>query len=341
MDFLTERQLEVLFAVIYEYITTGEPVGSRTIAKRYIKNASPATIRNEMADLESMGYFVQPHTSAGRVPTEKAYRLYVDYILKRKRHSIPPGILDRLNQLKQKKQDIEERLKCVTHMLSDLTSYVAIAGVREFEKAIFRKVTFVKLAERKIMAIIVMGKGFIHHKVFDLPYDMTQKELDDLAEKINVAFSGLKWSEMRKKLEDYLKKQLKDYEVACRMAIKSIDETLLAESRVFVGGIYNILNLPDFSDISRLKAILEIIEEESKLALLLDEVSKKKGINVLIGSEMPLEKMKGCSLLVATYNLGNSDGIIGVLGPTRMNYEKVIPILNIVAQGIFLNADEV
>jgi heat-inducible transcriptional repressor len=324
---LTERQLEIVLAVVYEYIQTGEPAGSRTIARKYLKGCSAATIRNEMYDLELMGYFYQPHTSAGRLPTSRAYRLYVDSILHRRR--VPPvGFEYWKDGIREQKQGIESLLSYVSQLLGRVTNYVGVAAISSLHEVEIQHVDFVRLGGNTVLVIMVLKGGLVHHNIVALPCDLSQDSLEELARRINMICVGHPWSEVREVLYSYVIEGLERFSDACSEAIIQIDGMLQKYNyRLFTGGAQHILNLPDFQDISKLQAVLSLLEEESSLAEVVDRCSLERGVNISIGDENPEEEMQECSILMVPSRKRGRRTVLGVIGPMRMDYEKTISIL--------------
>lgn len=323
---MTERQLEVLLAVIYEYLSTGEPVGSRAVVRKYIRGASPATVRNEMADLESMGYFYQPHASAGRVPTEKAYRLYVDQILKRRRPLRQEGWEGFFKDLLLCREDLEERLKQVTQMLGRLTSCVGLSGLSATGEARLEALDFVRMEDGSVMLFLVMGGGFVARKRFRPTKEISEEELDQISRELSSLFVGRPWSEVAKSLGSYLQMQLELYRSACETVESFLSEDC-ARMRLFFGGTSNILKVPEMSDLARLQAVLELLEEGSRLSRLLEELSRGEELKVLIGSDIPIEGMQDLSMVAASCTVEGLKIVLGLLGPKRMDYERAVSVL--------------
>jgi len=224
---LTERQLEVVLSVVYEYIRSGESVGSRTVSRRYLTGHSSATIRNEMSDLEEMGFLMQPHTSSGRIPTTLGYRLYVDSVLQRVDSS--KYSKEWIKSLGEHHKGIEGALESASDILSRVSNYVGVAAVTPLDKVKFQRVDFVRLGERSVLLLVVLQGGLVHQKVINLPWDMTQEYLDDLSRRINV-FAGCEWTEIKKSLKAYIMEELRDYKSACAAALRELEGIMISPS---------------------------------------------------------------------------------------------------------------
>ncbi|MDR3280021.1 MAG: heat-inducible transcriptional repressor HrcA [Synergistaceae bacterium] len=324
---LTERQLEVLLSVVHEFIESGEQVGSRTLSKRYLKGRSAATIRNEMADLEEMGYLMQPHTSAGRVPTTMAYRIFVDTVLQRR----PRGEQGRgtwMVRLREHRDGLRGALGSASELLSQLSSYVGMAAVTQLKQARLNKIDFVRVDTSHFLLLVILEGGVVHHRVVNMPYDLSQDALEDLARKINT-LSGYEWKEVSEALQSYIFKGLGKYTDSCRKALDELDALLAGErTTLFTGSLANLFDIPDFQDIVRFRALFSVLEQEGELAKLLAQYGKKDGIGVIIGEENQVPELEDCSVVFSSSSTEGARTMLGVIGPKRMNYERVIAALD-------------
>lgn len=327
---LTERQLGIVLAVVYEYIRTGEPAGSRTITKKYIKGLSPATIRNEMADLEEMGYFYQPHTSSGRLPTARAYRVYVDSVTSRERLR-PRETGEWQKEIESRRSGIEDLLSYVTQMLARLTNYVGVAAVAGLDDAEIQHIDLMPLGGVHILALIVLRGGLVHHSQFALPYDIEPSVIEELARRINTVASGRTWSEVRDDLYSFVLNGLEDVEETCRMAIRELDRFLVAQNyRFFSSGAQHILNLPHFQTLGRLQAVLSLLEQEKPLSKMIERCRLSSALKVSIGEENDAEGVEGMeenSMILIPAHTRQQKAVLGLIGPLRMDYERSIIIL--------------
>lgn len=336
---LTERQYEVVMAIVFEYIHTGEPVGSRSLSKKYLTRISAATIRNEMADLEDMGFITQPHTSAGRVPTSKAFRVYVDSILEGKRGR-SPELADRLLELKRQRADFEQVLAYSSQLLSRATQTVALAASAPMAQVRLERIEFVSIDSNHALLLVVLQGRLLHQKLLAFPCEMNREILDDIARRINTVASGRPWDEVRGGLRSFLLKELAEVSESCRLAMSEIDNLLSAEHfRFFTTGVHHILGLPDFQDIGRLQAILCLLEEEEALSRMVRRYSTKDGLNVIIGNEDPESELGSFSALFSSYSGKGTRTVLGLIGPVRMDYERAIAALETVWDGLSGEAD--
>ena len=327
---LTERQLGIVLAVVYEYIKTGEPAGSRTITKKYIKGLSPATIRNEMADLEEMGYFYQPHTSSGRLPTAKSYRVYVDSVTSRQRLR-PRETREWQQEIESRRNGIEDLLTYVTHMLARLTNYVGVAAVPGLDATEIRHIDLMPLGGSHILALIVLKGGLVHHSQFTLPCDIEPSAIEELTRRINTVASGRTWSEVRDVLYDFVLNGLENVEESCRMAIRELDNFLTMQNyRFFSSGAQHILNLPHFQTLGRLQAVLSLLEQEKPLSKMIENCRQSESLKVSIGEENDAEGVEGMgdnAMILIPAQTRQQKAVLGLIGPLRMDYERSITIL--------------
>ncbi len=325
---LSDRQKMILSAIVDDYIRSAEPVGSRSISKRGDVGFSPATIRNEMSDLEELGYLEQPHTSAGRIPSHKGYRYYVDHLLKNYR--LTESELDTMKLFfAERIQEMEEMVQQVAMILSNLTNYTSIVLGPEVFSTTLRHLQLVPLNSEQAVAIIVTNTGHVENKVVSIPEGVSVNEIERFIAILNAKLSGVPLLQLKSKLYNEigteLRKNLSKYEDLIHLieGVLVNDET----SRVFLSGATNMLTQPEFKDVEKVKTILDLLDETQTLVQIFS--SAPSGIQVRIGTENRLEAISNCSLITATYSIdGCSLGSIGILGPTRMEYGKVINLLD-------------
>lgn len=325
---LSERQKMILSAIVDDYIRSAEPVGSRSISKRGGVAFSPATIRNEMSDLEELGYLEQPHTSAGRIPSEKGYRYYVDHLLSQGSVTRPD-----LNLMKtffaERLQEMEQVIQQVATMLSGLTNYTSIVLGPEVFNTTLRMLQVVPLDNVSAVAIIVTSTGQVENKVFRIPPGVRMEEIEKFVRILNVRLAGIPLFQLRSKIyteiSEELSKHVTGYEELLKVFEDVVDND--KEDRIFLAGSTNLLIQPEFKDVERVKSFLDLLEETPTLFKIIG--SAPEGLQVRIGSENTVAAINNCSLITATYAVdGKTLGTIGILGPTRMEYGKVIGILN-------------
>lgn len=331
-----ERIHRVLWAVVESYITNPDPVGSRFVTKKYAFNLSPATIRNIMADLEDMGFLHQPHTSAGRIPTDKGYRFYVDY-LSQKEALVDARLVDEIiKRLENIRTDINALLKETSKMLSTFSHYLGVALSPTPEKTTLRGMNLFRYKESQVMVVLLTDEGIVKNKFIQLDPDLTQRDLNRISEYLNSEFTGHTIDEIRSRIlkEMYRDKALCDTLIS--KAIRICREALYFDyGDVFISGLPEVLGLPDFSDLQRIREISRAIEDKHLIIKLLDMLSQSEGVKVVIGSENPESEMKTLSMVVSSYKEGDRPmGTIGLIGPTRMDYLKAITIVGATAKFI-------
>jgi heat-inducible transcriptional repressor len=332
---LSERVHRVLWAVVDSYITNPDPVGSRLVTRKYSFNLSPATIRNIMADLEEMGYLHQPHTSAGRVPTDKGYRFYVDLLVRE-------GIWDSgsnnelIRRLQLVRNDIDSLLDETTKELSKLSHYLGIALPPKADKSTLRRINLFRYRENHVAALLFTEEGIVKNKIIQTDLDLSQRDLNRINEYLNSEFAGHTISEIRSRLVSDLYKDKALCDSLISRAINICREAIFfTYSTVFISGLSEVLGLPDFSDLERIKEISRAIEDKHLMIKLLDSLSETEGMKVVIGSENRTSGMQKLSMVVSTYKDGDKlVGTIGVIGPTRMDYMKAITYVDTTARYI-------
>lgn len=333
---LDERSRKVLNAVIQCYINSLGPVGSRLVTKKFPFGLSPATIRNIMADLEEMGFLMQPHTSAGRVPTDIGYRFYVDSLREQEGAALPDVSAEMTRMLERVKEDMNVFLDEAARMLSSLSSYVGITVSPNMDFTSLSKIELIKYRKDQLAVVLLTGEGIISHRVVPIEADVSQKDLTRMAEYINETFSGRTFAEIR----TIIAKEMARERILCDNMISdavSLCRKIFAEVRapVYISGLSEVLRLPDFSDIEKIRDLMRTIEDKHVIMRLLDRIAGSEGTQVYIGSENPLEEMHQFSLVASTYKERERPiGVIAVIGPTRMNYPEVISLVSLTAQFI-------
>jgi len=328
---LDERKKQILYAVIKTYLETGEPVGSRTLSKYSELNVSPATIRNEMADLEDLGYLMQPHTSAGRIPSDKGYRFYVDRMLENEKKEV--------NEMKEilieKADKIERMLKQAARSLAVNTNYASMISAPQLHGTKLKFIQLSKMDANRIIAVIVAEGNLIKNQIIEVKEQLDDEALFKLNMLLNTSLNGLTVGEINLAIISRLKEEAGDHSDIISVVIDAVAEAIKPDEdlEIYTSGAKNIFKYPELSDNERASEIITAFEEKKQLTEIVYETMSKdgtdsRGIQVYIGDESPMETMKDCSVVTATYELGEGmKGTIGIIGPKRMDYDKVVKTL--------------
>ena len=329
MNELSERQIKILNAIIRTYLETGEPVGSRTISKASDLKLSSATIRNEMSDLEEMGYIVQPHTSAGRIPSDKGYRFYVDHMMEEKEREV--------TEMKafviEKTERMEQVLKNIAKLLAANTNYATIVSAPQMHRG---KVKFIQLSnvdQGQVLATIMLDGNIVKNKIIRTQDNLDQETMLKLNILLNSSLNGLTLEQINLATIARLKEQAGIHSEMVSSVLDAVAEAVQAdeELEIYTSGATNIFKYPELSDSQRASDLISAFEEKHELRDLFTvngDGEESTGIQVYIGNETPVQRMKDCSVVTATYELGDGvHGTIGIVGPKRMDYEKVVDSL--------------
>ena len=326
---LDERKTKILQAIIRNYLETGEPVGSRTISKYTDLNLSSATIRNEMADLEEMGYTIQPHTSAGRIPSDKGYRLYVDTMMEQKDKE-----LQEMKEMMLEKEDkMDTLLKQVAKLLAVNTNYASMISAPAVHK---NKLKFIQLSRvdvNQMLAVIVMEGNVIRNNILPVSEELSDENILKLNILLNTHLNGLAIEEINLAMIQNLKQQAGIHSEIISNVVDAIAEGIKADEdlEIYTSGTNNIFKYPELADQQRASEIINTFEEKQMLTELVQDTlsdENNTGIQVYIGDETPISSMKDCSVVTATYELGEGmRGTVGIIGPKRMDYDKVVDAL--------------
>lgn len=327
---LNERKQKILEAIIRNYMETGEPVGSRTVSKYTDLNLSSATIRNEMSDLEEMGYILQPHTSAGRIPSDKAYRLYVDTILERKDQEV-----SEMKELMVEKADkIDLLLKQVAKLLAQNTNYTSMVTKPKYKHKRIKFIQLNRMGDSQLLVIVVLDNNQVSNKFIELSEDVDENVVAQLNFLMNTAMTGLDFTEINMAIMQQIKEKAGEYADLASSVLDCVAEVMTEadDSEIYTSGATNILKYPELSDKEKMTGLLSTFEEKQMLAAWANdsppEEEQEHGIQVYIGEESPVESMKDCSVVTATYKIKEGVyGKIGIVGPKRMDYEKVVGTL--------------
>ncbi|MCR5107071.1 MAG: heat-inducible transcriptional repressor HrcA [Lachnospiraceae bacterium] len=328
---LSERKKTILYAIIKTYLETGEPVGSRTISKYSDLNLSSATIRNEMSDLEEMGYIMQPHTSAGRIPSDKGYRFYVDRLMEDKEREV--------NEMKEilveKADKIERVLKQVARSLSVNTNYAAMISAPRYHRNKLKFIQLSRMSERQILVVIVVEGNIIKNQIIEVAEELDDETLLKLNILLNTGMNGLTIEEINLAMISKMKEQSGIHSQFISEVVDAVAEAIKSDEdlEIYTSGANNIFKYPELADNEKASEIITAFEEKKQLSeIVYDTLSnsgeESKGIQIYIGEESPVKNMKDCSVVTATYELEEGmQGTIGIIGPKRMDYDKVVDTL--------------
>lgn len=331
MIMLTNRQLLILQVTVDDFIETAQPVGSRQLSKKEEVPFSPATIRNDMADLEDMGFLEKTHTSSGRVPSEKGYRYYVDNLL-------TPQLISK-DEIKQIRSIFEERMveteqiiRKSANILSELTNYTSIMLGLDVRKHRVKRLSIVPLTDDSAVAIIVTDSGHVENRVFSIPENFTASDIERMVNIINEHLVGVHLHELQSKLEIVTQSVLRQNSGRLNALVGSLNKamTIEHEDKVYYGGKMQLLSQPEFNDVEKAKSIMYWMEHVNEFPGLFH--LNKKGINISIGSENNQFGMDNCSIITASYDIGEEQsGSIAIIGPTRMDYRRVVSLLDVIS----------
>ncbi|NOQ42031.1 MAG: heat-inducible transcription repressor HrcA [Desulfuromusa sp.] len=333
-DSLNERSQNILEAIVKDYISSAEPVGSRAISRKHNFNLSPASVRNVMADLEEVGLLCSPHTSSGRIPTEKGFQYYIDTLLE----------VRNLNQ--SEKQDLrdsyrfqnmrmEDVMQEVGRVLSGISQYTGLVMAPKFVSTVFRQIEFIRLSQGRLLMIYVSETGLVQNKVIEADPTLTSRDLEQISNYLNSELNGLSIHEVRAKLKRELLQDRSQYDQIKKQALSLSCAALQdeVEDQLYVSGASLMLGQPEFSTPEQMKRLIQAFESKKLLIELLDRGQSAQGVQIFIGSESSQIDLEGCSLITSNFsNQKGAIGTLGVIGPIRMNYSHVVPIVDFTAQ---------
>lgn len=333
---LNEREQSILHHVVYNYIQTAIPVGSRYISKHFESSLSPASIRNVMADLEELGFLSHPHTSAGRVPTDLGYRFYIDYLMEMQQLDDEEKV--RIHAQLDQTNDADEMLRETSKILGKISHQLSIVSSPHLSSGVLEKIELVPITSSKLLVIISIRTGIVRTLMMEVGAEVRRDHLDKIGQVLNERLSGLTLREIRDSFVDRLRDKQGEESGLVRLFIESVDQ-LFTDSKerdkILIGGTKNIIEHPEFVDPKNFRSVIELIENEDIIVHLLEKHDElQKGFVVTIGAENKDETAKEYSFVTATYDVEGVTGRVGIIGPTRMNYSKMIPLVDYVAQTI-------
>ncbi|HSI68250.1 MAG TPA: heat-inducible transcriptional repressor HrcA [Planococcus sp. (in: firmicutes)] len=325
---LTERQLLILKVTVDDYIQSAQPVGSNQLSKKPEIPFSPATIRNEMADLEGLGFLEKTHTSSGRIPSEKGYRYYVDHMLTPR--PLPKEDIVQLRSIFEDKiAETEDVIRKSAMILSELTNYTSILLGPDTRKHIIKRMSIVPLTHDSAVAIIVTDSGYVENRVFAVPEGLDPSDIEKMINILNERLIGVSLQDLQFRLEQETLSVLKQHIHRYSELFTTFRQAVVSpqQEKVFYGGKLNILNQPDFHDLHKIRNLMDVMEESKHIPMIMPVGSQ--GLHIRIGSENALSAMEDCSVITVSYDIGEDQtGSIAIIGPKRMDYKRVVTLLD-------------
>ena len=343
--FLDDRKKLILHAIIDDYISTAEPIGSRSVSKKHELGLSSATIRNEMSDLEDLGYLIQPHTSAGRIPSDKGYRFYVDQLMKACELTV-----DEINAMKSEMEtkinELSQLLRQASATMSRFTKYTSMAATPERKNSELKAVQVVPIERGSALVVVVTNAGIVKNSLVKIPETVSPEFLIRVSNIFNDKLSGLTLEQINIVVIREIEVLIGSSQEILMPILNGVTECInqIDASEVYLDGTKNILNYPEFKDVVKAREFLNMMDTKDVLPLLLKSINNDgiNGINIQIGKENKIEEMQDCSVITATYNLGGLViGTIGIIGPTRMEYARVLAAMNYVRRKINEEIDRI
>lgn len=334
MNELNERERTILNNIVHSYIQTAIPVGSRYISKRKEIGLSPATIRNVMSDLEYLGYLAHPHTSAGRIPTDKGYRFYVNELME----------IDRLSEKDQNviqsqlqsSIETDEVLKIASKILGSISHQLSVVTAPQMTSGILEKLELIQISSMRLLVVISIRSGLVKTMMLEIKSEIPRSKLEKVSQLLNERLSGLTLKKIRDTFADRLRDVQDEHTGLIRLFIESVDK-LFDEHRtekIHIGATKSMLSQPEFENTKNFKSIIELMENEDIIIHVLENTGQKSGTTVTIGEENKINNLKEFSVVTSTYTVGDITGTVGVVGPKRMEYSKMIPLVDYVAKTI-------
>jgi heat-inducible transcriptional repressor len=331
---VSERALHFLKALIERYIREGQPVGSRTLAKDTGLDLSPATVRNVMADLEEMGFVSSPHTSAGRVPTVSGYRLFLDSLL-----TVRPLEEREVDEMRRRFERLDEPsalIESASRVLSGVTRLAGVVMLPRRERNAFRQIEFLPLSGDRVLAILVTGDGEVHNRIVHTEVRYSPSQLEQAGNILNELFTGQDMRDVRRRLLEDIRSTQDDMDQIMRQALEIAQRVVTAAERrddCYIAGQTNLMDFTELASMDRLKQLFEAFTEKTQILHLLDRCIEAEGVQIFVGEESGYELLDDCSLVTAPYRIDDRViGVLGVIGPARMNYPRVIPVVDVTAR---------
>lgn len=332
---LNEREKSILRSIVQQFILTASPVGSRYIVKKYDIGFSPATVRNIMSDLEESGFIDHPHTSAGRIPTDKGYRFYVDSLMEiESLNPVEKGIISKSFNIEL--SDTDELLRIASKLMSQITKQIACVTYPKLDKGILQKLQLVSLSSTRLLIVISIKSGLVKTITLEVKSEIKESQLSYVENLLNERLSGLTLDEIRKTFAERFSDVGSDEKSIIRIFIDSVDKIFVdpkTEDRVFITGAKNVIQQPEFEDPEKFQSVIELIEDKDIIIHIMDKKEKSSDeVFISIGKENIDQKLQEYSLITKEYNFGETSGTLGIIGPKRMEYSKIVAIVDYVSK---------
>ena len=333
---LNERERAILRSIVNLYISNAAPVGSRKLSKfiEHHLSISPATIRNIMSDLEEMELITHPHTSAGRIPTDKGYRFYVDYLTQMEKLSAKEKAA--LNAINSEDKDAETILKETSKLLGILSKYLAIVRIPTLKDLRVKKLELIKLSSTHILVVLALDSNSVNTVTLEARFEVEDSHLDRISQQINERIAGKDLTELKNSFPEIVADITDEEKPLIRLFVDSVDKIFNLKdinNKLYTSGTQNLLELPEFEDISKVKSIIELVENEDIIIHLLDNMPPANEMQVYIGSEIGDKQLSDYSMIISNYSLDSTNsGSIGLIGPKRMQYNKMLPLVKIISE---------
>jgi heat-inducible transcriptional repressor len=339
---LDSRSRDVLREIVLEYVASGEPISSRSLAKSGRFSLSPASLRNVMADLEDLGYLFQPHTSAGRVPTDRGYRFFIDHLMKSRQ--LTPHEREAIDEQVSHVNELDDVMQLASRLLSKLSNQVGVVLMPTVRHLVMRSIDFILVAERKILCVIVATNGVVVNRIVETSVDSTRDELEKISRYLTGQYSGRTLEAVRNLMTELLAADRVLHDESLRkgaaMAIDAVDEVLPQAREIFVEGASSMLYKPEFADADSMRKTFLAFQEKEKLVEILNRCLTEEGLQIFVGSESQFTRSYNFSLVATRYGSSMPIGMLGIIGPTRMEYGRIAPLVDYLGKALSRKIEE-
>jgi heat-inducible transcriptional repressor len=343
LDDLEPRFRDVLREIVLEYVSSGEPISSRSLAKSGRFELSPATLRNVMADLEDLGFLQQPHTSAGRVPTDRGYRYFIDYLMRSRRLSQLER--EQIDEEVGRADEVDEMMHHASRLLSKLSDQVGMVFMPKLNQLVMRSIDFIPVSDTKVMCVIVGTNGVVVNRILEVPAVRGREELERISRYLTAEFAGSALETFLEALRSAVSgeraREDRDWRESIEFSMNAVEEVVPVDEELCVEGAMSVIRKPEFSEGRALSRIAVVLEHKRELASILGELLVEGGTQILVGSESSFTRAHNASLVVTSYGpAGRPLGLVGILGPTRMEYARMAPLADYLAKALSRKIEE-